>query len=147
MRCGLMAAGRKNKRIKGIVAINPYDYPGKGPARGNFIAKLIFSIVYIPILGETFMRLRNRVLEKKIMEGGVADPAALPGAFLEEIFVVGERPGHYRSFINLIRHSASFCDAHTAYPNITVPVQVIYGEQDWAKQEERERTVSAIPQC
>ncbi|MFT7460661.1 MAG: pimeloyl-ACP methyl ester carboxylesterase [Planctomycetota bacterium] len=141
----LISAGRGNKRITGILAINPYDYPGKGPARGNFVANLMFSIVYLPVLGETFMRLRSRIVEKIIMQGGVADSKALPAAFLEEMFVVGERPDHYLSFINLIRNSSSFCQAHNDYKNIKVPVRVIYGEQDWAKQEERDLTVSAIP--
>ena len=141
----LISAGRDNQRIKGIVAINPYDYPGRGAARGNFIANLIFSMAYIPILGKTFMRLRNPMVEKKIMEGGVFDPGSLPLSFLNEMFVVGERPGHYLSFINLIRHSASFCEAHQAYKNISVPVKVIYGEQDWANQKERDLTVAGIP--
>jgi len=141
----LVIAGKNNNRVKGVVSINPYDYPGKGPARGKFIANFIMSTVYIPVLGDTFMRLRNRMIEKKIFEGGVYDPANLPASFLEECFVVGERSGHLTGFINLIRNSSSFVDIHRYYKNITIPVLLIYGEKDWAKKNEREQTISEIP--
>ena len=141
----LVIAGKNNNRVKGVISINPYDYPGKGPARGNFIANFIMSTVYIPVLGDTFMRLRNRMIERKILEGGVADPDSLGASFLEEVFVVGERPGHLKAFINLIRHSGSFKDTHLSYKNISVPVLLIYGEKDWAKLNEREQTASEIP--
>ncbi len=64
----LVIAGKNNERVKGVVSINPYDYPGKGPARGNFIANFIMSAVYIPVLGDTIMRMRNRMIEKKILK-------------------------------------------------------------------------------
>lgn len=141
----LVLAGKNNPRIKGVVAINPYDYPGKGPARGNLIANFFMSIIYIPILGATFMRFRLPMIEKMIFEGGVYDSSSLPKSFLKECFVVGERTGHLNGFINLIRHSKSFINAHTFYENISIPVLVIYGERDWATLEERKQTISEIP--
>lgn len=35
--------------------------------------------------------------------------------------------------------------AREEYPRIKVPVMVVYGEQDWAPQQERARTRSLIP--
>jgi len=140
----LMMVGGGNKRIKAIVSVNPYDYKGQGAARGNFIARLIFTMAYVPILGETFMRFRNTMVEGKIMEGGVSTASALPEAFLEEVFVVGERPGHYQAFINLIRHSSLFQKAHELYNKINVPVLLVYGDRDWSKESERKKTASGI---
>lgn len=141
----LVIAGKNNKRIKGVISLNPYDYDGKGPARGNLVANFFMSIIFLPILGETFMRMRIRIIEKIIFQGGVYDPNNLPASFLEECFVVGERPGYLAGFINLIRNSRSFVQAHDSYKTISVPTLVIYGEKDWATQEDRDKTLSAIP--
>lgn len=140
----LMLAGKGNTRIKAIVAVNPYDYKGKGASRGNLVANIIFTCALVPVLGETFMRLRNRMVEGKIMEGGVSTPGALPEKFLEELFVTGERPGHYRAFINLIRHSSLFQKAHEVYSQINIPVLIVYGDQDWANKQDRNKTASEI---
>lgn len=141
----LISAGRGNTRIKRVISINPYDYPGKGAARGNLVARLLFNIMYIPVIGDTFMRLRIRLIEKMIMIGGVFDKYSLPAEFLEQMFVVGERPGHLQAFIKLVRNSASFAEAHNEYKNISVPVKIIYGEKDWATEDERQATQNAIP--
>lgn len=141
----LVLAGKQNSRINKVIAINPYDYPGKGAARGNAVANFFMSIIYVPILGDTFMRFRMRLVEKMIFAGGVYDANDLPAQFLEECFVVGERPGHLKGFINLIRHSNSFMQAHDYYQRITIPVLLIYGEEDWATSSEREQTAAEIP--
>ena len=79
------------------------------------------------------------------MQGGVADPASLPEDFLEQVFVTGERKGHYRAFINLIRNAFHWEEGHKVYGNINIPVHVIYGDQDWSKPSERQQTVKNIP--
>lgn len=140
----LMAAG-SNPRIRAVVSINPYDYPARGADRANAIAKLIFTLAAIPVLGETVMRLRNRAVEGKIMEGGVSRPNALPNQFLEELFTVGERPGHYRAFLNLIRHSRLWSEAHEVYGRVDVPVLLVYADDDWSRPAEQEETLAAIP--
>ena len=141
----LLIAGKNNQRVKGVVSINPYDYPGKGASRGNLVANFFMSIIFIPIIGETFMRMRIRTVEKIIFKGGVANPGSLDNWFLEEVFVVGERRGHLKAFINLIRNSNSFSEAHSAYKSIQVPVLLLYGDKDWSTQSERQRTASEIP--
>lgn len=103
------------------------------------------SVSLIPVLGETFMRMRIRAVEKIIFQGGVFNPDELDAAFLEEVFVVGERRGHLAAFINLVRNAGSFTGAHDYYKDIEIPVLLIYGEKDWSKQHERERTISELP--
>jgi pimeloyl-ACP methyl ester carboxylesterase len=55
------------------------------------------------------------------------------------------RPGHYHAFLNLIRHAHHWDEARARYGKIEVPVLVVYGEQDWSRAEERQRTVKSIP--
>lgn len=142
----LLVAANRNPRMARVVAINPYDYGrGLGVGRGNIVARALFQAALVPVVGETVMRFRNPVVERAVFAGGVADQAALPEKFLREMYAVGSRRGHYRAFLNLIRHAHHWEDALEAYPRIGVPVCVIYGERDWSYPAERRRTVQAIP--
>ncbi len=142
----LLIAAKRNPRVKRVVAVNPYDYDrGGGITRGNFVAKLVMTLARVPVLGETVMRLRNPMVERRIMEGGVADPAALTPGFLAQLWASGTRAGHYRAFLSLIRHARLWEDARQAYGQIGIPVLVVYGDRDWSHPEERRRTVEAIP--
>jgi pimeloyl-ACP methyl ester carboxylesterase len=142
----LIIAAKRNPRVKKVIAINPYDYGhGMGAARGNGVAWLIFTLARVPVLGDTVMRLRNPFVEKRILEGGVADPASLTPGFIEQTYASGLRPGHYRGFLNLIRHAYRWDEARQLYGEISVPVLVVYGDHDWSHIDERRRTVAAIP--
>lgn len=142
----LIIAAKKNKRVKKVIAINPYDYGrGSGLSRANAVAGLIFTLARVPVLGEMVMRLRNVALENRILQGGVADPNALTPGFYALTYASGLRPGHYHAFLNLIRHAHHWDEARAGYGKIDVPVLVVYGEQDWSRAEERQRTVESIP--
>jgi hypothetical protein len=52
------------------------------------------------------------------MEGGVSNPAALTPGFLAQIVASGAREGHYRAFLNLIRHAHLWEDARLIYGKI-----------------------------
>jgi pimeloyl-ACP methyl ester carboxylesterase len=109
------------------------------------VANLIFGLGMIPVLGETVMRFRNRMVERPIFEGGVAEPDAIPAPLLEELYLVGTRPGHYRAFLNLLRNAHKWDEAHTRYADIRTAVLLVYGERDWSKPNERETTLHDIP--
>jgi len=142
----LLIAAKHNPRVKNVISINPYDYAnGRGAERGNLVARLIFSLARIPVVGETVMRFRNRMVERIILEGGVARPEALPGQFLQQVWDSGVRKGHYRGFINLIRNAAKWEEAHHAYAQIRIPVLLVYGDRDWSREIERKRTHDEIP--
>jgi pimeloyl-ACP methyl ester carboxylesterase len=142
----LVLASKQNPRVKKVVSVNPYDYgKGMGIRRGNLVARLVFTLAKVPVLGETVMRLRNPLVERRIMEGGVSNPAALTPGFLAQIVASGAREGHYRAFLNLIRHAHLWEDARLVYGKIGAPVLVVYGDRDWSLAEERRRTVAAIP--
>ncbi len=141
----LLLAAQGHPGVGAVVAINPYDYGKRGIARANAVARLFFTLAPIPVLGDTFMRLRNRLVEGEILDGGVADPAAIPPAFREEVFRVGERPGHYQAFLSLIRHMPRWAGTHSAYPAVRVPVRLVYGDHDWSREQERLQTGREIP--
>jgi pimeloyl-ACP methyl ester carboxylesterase len=141
----LLLAAEQNPRIRGIVSINPYDYGERGIDRANLVAKILFTVAPIPVVGDTVMRLRNSLVEGKVLEGGVADRRALPQAFGAEVFAVGQRPGHYRAFLNLIRHMPLWRKTRDVYSRIRVPVLLVYGDRDWSREGERQDNLREIP--
>jgi pimeloyl-ACP methyl ester carboxylesterase len=141
----LLLAAEGDPRIRGIVSINPYDYGQRGIDRANAVAKVLFTLAPIPVLGDTVMRLRNPLLEGKVLDGGLANPAAAPQSFREEVYVVGERPGYYRAFLNLIRHMPLWRKTRALYGRIKVPVLLVYGDQDWSSEAERQANLQEIP--
>jgi pimeloyl-ACP methyl ester carboxylesterase len=135
----LIAAGRRNARVARVIAINPYDYAkGRGMTRSSFLGWMITAASEIPFLGETVMRLRNFIIMKAVLRGGVADPASIRPALMKEMYEIGNRPGHYRAFISLLRNAASWEAATEIYQNINVPVCLVWGERDWANAAERD---------
>ena len=91
------------------------------------------------------MRLRNFIIMKAVLRGGVANPESIEPELLKEMYEVGNRRGHYRAFISLLRNAASWEAATDTYRNIDVPVCLIWGEKDWSTRRERERDLSLLP--
>jgi pimeloyl-ACP methyl ester carboxylesterase len=142
----LVLAARQNARISRVISINPYDYwPVGGIRKSSLLATLILGPAGVPILGATLMRLRNRFVSDRIMEGAVASSDALPSELNQELYDVGARPGHYQGFLSLLSHERRWPDARNEYPRIRVPTLLVYGEQDWAPDEARERDRQAVP--
>jgi pimeloyl-ACP methyl ester carboxylesterase len=142
----LLLAARNNPRVSRVIAMNPYDYAkGRGMARSSGLARIILASAELPVLGEVVMRLRNFLIMRNIFNGGVADPATIPPALLQEMYRVGNRRGHYRAFIALLRNAASWERETREYSKIRIPAVLIWGEADWARETERERDRSLIP--
>ena len=142
----LIIAGRRNARVARVVAINPYDYgKGRGMTRSSLLGWMITATSETPMIGGTVMRLRNFIIMKAVLEGGVADPQSIRPALLKEMYAVGNRSGHYRAFISLLRNAASWEAATKVYRNINVPVCLIWGSKDWSRPSEREHDRSLIP--
>jgi len=142
----LILSGRHNARVRRVVSMNPYDYAnGRGLARSSLAGWLITATSRIPVFGETVMRLRNFIITKAILRGGVANTESIPPDLLNEMYAVGNRRGHYRAFITLLRNSASWEAATKVYRDINVPVLLVWGDKDWSTPGERERDHSLVP--
>jgi pimeloyl-ACP methyl ester carboxylesterase len=135
----LIIASRRNPRIARVIAMNPYDYAkGRGMARSSIFGRFVTYASLLPVIGETVMRLRNAFIIDAVLRGGVADATSISPALLQEMYLVGNRPGHYRAFLSLLRNSESWEEATKDYGRIDVPVLLIWGDQDWAMPSERE---------
>ena len=142
----LIIAARHNPRVTRVVAVNPYDYAkGRGMARSSIAGWLVTYASLVPFLGETVMRLRNFIIMKAVLNGGVADAKSIPPALMKEMYFVGNRPGHYRAFLSLLRNAESWETATKDYGRINVPVLLVWGDKDWARPPEREHDRTLIP--
>jgi len=142
----LIIAAKQNPRVARVVAINPYDYAkGRGMARSSLLGWMITYASLIPVLGETVNRLRNFIIMKAVLRGGVVDPKSIPAELMKDMYVVGNRRGHYRAFISLLRNAGSWEAATKDYHRINVPVLLIWGDRDWARPSEREHDHNLIP--
>ena len=63
------------------------------------------------------------------------------------MYLVGNRPDHYRAFISLLRDSVSWEEATVSYKNFSLPVHLVWGNKDWARPGEREHDRSLIPRA
>jgi pimeloyl-ACP methyl ester carboxylesterase len=142
----LIIAARHNPRVARAIAINPYDYAkGRGMARSSLFGWLVTYASLFPVIGETVMRLRNSLIMGAVLRGGVADPTSIPPVLMKEMYLVGNRPGHYRAFLSLLRNAESWERATKDYGRIEIPVLLIWGDRDWARLSEREHDGKLIP--
>jgi pimeloyl-ACP methyl ester carboxylesterase len=142
----LIVAGRGNGRVARVMAVNPYDYAkGQGMARSSPFGWMVVVTAQLPVIGEMVMRFRSFNVVKAVLLGGVADPMDFPEDLIAEMHDVGNRPGHYRAFLSLLRNAASWEAATDIYRNIDVPAMLVWGDKDWAYISEREHDRDLIP--
>jgi pimeloyl-ACP methyl ester carboxylesterase len=134
----LLLAARHNPRVRRVVAINPYDYDGgRGIRRSSGLADLLFGLNNVPVVGATVNRLRQYPIVAQVFEGGVYRKGALPRALSREMYLVGNRRGHYRAFMSLVRHWGSWEAKRAEYGKIETPTLLLYGDHDWSRDDER----------
>jgi pimeloyl-ACP methyl ester carboxylesterase len=139
-------AARRNTRVAGVVALNPYDYGQRGGIRrSSALANVLFSAMLWPLLGPIVARTSTKGLLRRVMRGALHDPRKLPTELVDEMHECGKLPGHARAFRSLILNWRSWIAARTRYAAITVPVTLGYGDYDWSRPEEREANYGTIP--
>ncbi len=130
-------------RVSRVVAFNSYDYPS-GLERGNWFARFIISSVRMPGLGPVFAAMENRPIMKGVMRGGVVDKSTLPDDFIVELRKSGRRKGYPRVSRAIYRSLKGFTTARVRYPDVSVPVMLVYSDQDWSRPAERDYVASLL---
>jgi pimeloyl-ACP methyl ester carboxylesterase len=144
----LTVAAAIPQRVERVFAINPYDYEiryGDGIRRGNWFANFIIGSLQVPILGAFNAWVENKMVLGRIMGGGYHDPRKLPPDLLTEFDKVAQRPGYKRAARKVLAGWRSWSKARDQYRVISAPVTLIYGDSDWSRPNERERTRALLP--
>jgi pimeloyl-ACP methyl ester carboxylesterase len=139
----LSASIELKDRVNRVVAFNSYDYPG-GLERGNWFARFIGTAIRLPGSGPLFARMESRPILKRVLRGGFADPNNLPEDFLIELRRSGSRAGYPKVARAIMRSLNGFVDARDRYPDVGVPVTLVYGEKDWSHPAEREEVARLL---
>ena len=146
----LTVAAEIPQRVERVVAINAYDYDtryGDGLRRGNWLANIIIGSLQVPIIGPFNAWMENRMVLGKIMGGGYHDPSKLPSDLLTEFGRVAQRPGYKRIARKVLAGWRSWSEARDQYRRVSAPVTLIYGDSDWSRPNERERTRALLPKA
>jgi pimeloyl-ACP methyl ester carboxylesterase len=144
----LTSAAEVPDRIRAVYAINTYDYEtryGDGIRRGNWFSNFIIGSLQIPIFGAIGASLEDRKILRKVMGGGYADPRKLPEDLLAEFDAAAHSPGYRAASRKVLSGWRTWSEARQRYPAVKAPVTLIYGDKDWSRVSERERTNAALP--
>lgn len=134
------ASENRGNRIKKVIALNPYDYAEKGAGgikRSSYFAWVIFTTMEWPGIGWIVSRTENKLILKKILQGGFHKPENLPDDLLDLFNHVGSREGYRQAEKNIFHHWETWVNAKKKYEQIHLPVTLVYGDSDWSKTEER----------
>ena len=139
----LTASTALEGRVRGVVAINPYDYPG-GVGRANRVAAAYIGSSRLPAIGPLVTRTENAPVLGLVLRGGLVDGSKLPAHYLAELRRVGRRSGYPHVAREVYRNVDSMIAARAAYGRVSVPVTVVYGDRDWSRASEREANLALL---
>jgi pimeloyl-ACP methyl ester carboxylesterase len=125
------------------VAFNPYDYP-KGVGRANRIASIYIGSARLPAVGSVVTRMENKPVLGVVLRGGLVDRSKLPDHYLVELRRVGRRRGYTRVAREIFRNVDSMITARGLYGRVSVPVTLVYGDQDWSHPSERDANLALL---
>jgi pimeloyl-ACP methyl ester carboxylesterase len=139
----LTAAAELEGRVRGVVAVNLYDYPG-GVGRANRVASMYVGSARLPALGGVITRTENKPVLGIVLRGGLVHRSKLPGHYLAELRRVGRRRGYPRVAREVYRNVDSMIAARPLYGRVTAPVTLVYGDRDWSLPREREANLALL---
>jgi pimeloyl-ACP methyl ester carboxylesterase len=144
----LTVAAEVPERVRAVYALNTYDYEtryGDGIRRGGWFSNLIIGSLQIPVFGAIGASLENRNILRRIMGGGYANPKHLPEVLLTDFDKAAHEPGYRAASRKVLSKWRSWSQARKRYFGVRAPVTLIYGEKDWSRIPERERTKALLP--
>lgn len=98
----------------------------------------------MPVLGPLFAMMENQPIMRGVMRGGVVDKTTLPDEFVAELRRSGRRRGYARVARAVYRSLKGFENARDRYQDVSVPVTLVYSEQDWSRPAEREHVARLL---
>jgi len=131
-------------RVRGVLAINPYDYAG-GIMRSSLLARFIIAGVLAPSIGPILAGLEPKPIMRAVLCGGLVDKTALREDYLDELLRVGRRPGYPTVARSVYASLPTFIAARSRYPEVKASVRLIYGEKDWSRTLDRQANKQLIP--
>jgi len=140
----LTTAADLPERVRRVLAMNAYDYAG-GIARSSLLARLIVTGVLAPRVGRLFARLEPKPVMRAVLSGGVVDTTALRADYVDELLEVGRRPGSPSVARAVYANLPRLVAARSRYPEVTAPVHLIYGEEDWSRPSDRQANRHLLP--
>jgi pimeloyl-ACP methyl ester carboxylesterase len=131
-------------RVRRVVAFNTYDF-ADGLKRASPFARLVVGSIQAPVVGPIVARLENRQILRGVLRGGLREPRRLPNHYLAELRRVGRRPGYPAVARAIYRNLGSLIAARDRYARISVPVTLVYGDQDWSRPSDRQANSESVP--
>lgn len=135
-------------RIKKIFCFNAYDYDkrfAQGVMRGNFMATFLLFHVSLPLgLGVFFAKLESFPTLWMIFRGGVHKKPAITSEYIKLLCTSTKKPGFIYHERNVFENHKSWLNDGSLYKGLKTPVNLIYGESDWSKQDEKLNTMKAL---
>ena len=135
-------------RIKKIFCFNAYDYDkrfAQGVMRGNFMATFLLFHVSLPLgLGVFFAKLESFPTLWMIFRGGVHKKSAITSEYIKLLCTSTKKPGFIYHERNVFQNHKSWLNDGSLYQGLKTPVNLIYGESDWSKQDEKLNTRKAL---
>ncbi|NUP25015.1 MAG: alpha/beta hydrolase [Streptomyces sp.] len=140
----LTTAAESPDRVRRVVAVNTYDFPG-GIARSGLLARVVVSGVLAPGVGPVIAGVQPKPVLRKILQGGLGNKRALREDYVDELLQVGSRPGYATVARAVYQALPSLIAARTRYPEVKAPVHLVYGEKDWSRPSDREANRQLLP--
>ncbi len=132
-----------SKIVNKVFLFNPYDYDnyfGEGISRANLFAKLILFNISLPVVGSFFSSLENKIILKNILRGGFFNIKCLSNEYLNLLCSSIKKNGYTYHFRNVLKNYKSWTEAKKIYNKIKIPVKLIYADNDWANESNRNDT-------
>lgn len=139
----LTVAADTPDRIKAVYALNTYDYETRyadGMRRGNWFANLIVGSLQFPVVGAIGASLATPWIIGRIMAGGYADPRKMPADLIATFYRAGRNPNFHYAERKVLAAWRSWSDARERYSGVQAAVTLVYGDRDWSRIPERNRT-------
>lgn len=133
-------------RVRRVVAVNAYDYPG-GIARSSLLARLVVTGVLAPGVGPTIAGVEPKPIMRAMLRGGLGDTSALREDYLGELLNVGRHVGYSMVARSVYANLPSLIAARSRYREVTAPIHLIYGEKDWSRPSDRQADRELLPEA